>query len=87
MLLSSVTIFVQVYSEGKPQAEKKKHKKSDTLMRKKWSLNKVVDRLGSRKIAIVKEIRSIKDTYPALHRDNAKGALKERPYPSRGLIW
>lgn len=52
----------------------------------RWSLNKVVDRLGSRR-TVVKRTSSLKDKCPALHWDNTKSALSERPYPTRGLTW
>lgn len=54
----------------------------------KGSFNKVVDRLGSRKtVTVVKRTSSIKDKCPALHWDNAKSALRKRPYPTRYLTW
>lgn len=52
----------------------------------KWSLNKVVDRLGSRR-TVVKRTSSLKDKCPALHWDNTKSALSKRPYPTRDLTW
>lgn len=52
----------------------------------KGSLNKAVDRLGSRR-TVVKRISSRKDKCPALHWDNAKSALRKRPYPTRYLTW
>lgn len=48
-------------------------------MSQKQSLNKVADRLGSKKeVAVGKEISSIKDKYPALHWDNKKGTPGDR---------
>lgn len=88
MPLSLLTMFVQVYSERKTQAEKKTDMRMWSFDEENWSLNKVVDRLGSRKtVAVVKRTSSIKDKCPALHWDNAKSALRKRPYPTKDLIW
>ena len=57
------SLVLSMHSERKSQAEKKIF--FGPLMSQNWSLNKLADRLGSKKaVTVVKEISNIKDKYP-----------------------